>query len=595
MATLLSFFSEEQLAQVDQALAAAGGAEDLRQLKCDLEELVSLTEGSLLSLKKSLLLKSLEDVENVMTASSTSPAEPAGDEYKAFQAKIQDQKETDSTERATACVPSSGVNSTLTYLASKSSDNSFHQSLTGNTSVLAEDDSSSEDSFDEPAGNKEGDLSKGNNLLSSVDEDLSDLVGLKCRAPHSHDWGKLDYHNALIISARKHSEQEEHILVNVMFTTPTHSSMLPCKFYLDGHCRFSSDQCRYSHGYEVRLEELREFIEADHSTLAIDMKCLAQYSDKIWYAATITDIKDDLISVHFDDYGEDLDVDIAQVVPSESPAGGEGDTEDESDQDLNQGRQTLDASDSEDGEELPVFLWRPPQSTAAFGEWEAHTRGIGSKLMARMGYVVGEGLGTRSQGKAEPVPIMLLPQGKSLDRIMELKEMAGSSDLFDAMKRLEKQKKKADKKREDDATRDKLRSSNKPPNVFDFINRRLHGKRGDLSSLGTGGEPERDSSRGHNSTSGRRHISEHELHKKSDRDINVQVLKTHEEIRHVERSLSRLREALARNENRDRGMAAQLRSRLAEQEAYLSTLQSSSSALEKHQQKRSDYKKLAIF
>lgn len=32
--------------------------------------------------------------------------------------------------------------------------------------------------------------------------------------------------------------------------------------------------------------------------------------------------------------------------------------------------------------------------------------------MARMGYVVGEGLGTRSQGKAEPVPIMLLPQGE---------------------------------------------------------------------------------------------------------------------------------------------------------------------------------------
>lgn len=43
--------------------------------------------GSLLSLKKSLLLKSLEDVENVMTASSTSPAEPAGDEYKVFQVR----------------------------------------------------------------------------------------------------------------------------------------------------------------------------------------------------------------------------------------------------------------------------------------------------------------------------------------------------------------------------------------------------------------------------------------------------------------------------------------------------------------------------
>ena len=34
--------------------------------------------------------------------------------------------------------------------------------------------------------------------------------------------------------------------------------------------------------------------------------------------------------------------------------------------------------------------------------------------MARMGYVTGQGLGKRSDGRAEPVPIQLLPQGKSL-------------------------------------------------------------------------------------------------------------------------------------------------------------------------------------
>ena len=33
--------------------------------------------------------------------------------------------------------------------------------------------------------------------------------------------------------------------------------------------------------------------------------------------------------------------------------------------------------------------------------------------MAKMGYVVGEGLGKTSQGRAEPVPIQLLPKGKS--------------------------------------------------------------------------------------------------------------------------------------------------------------------------------------
>ena len=39
-------------------------------------------------------------------------------------------------------------------------------------------------------------------------------------------------------------------------------------------------------------------------------------------------------------------------------------------------------------------------------------QGIGSKLMARMGYVMGQGLGKRSDGRAEPVPIQLLPQGE---------------------------------------------------------------------------------------------------------------------------------------------------------------------------------------
>ena len=52
------------------------------------------------------------------------------------------------------------------------------------------------------------------------------------------------------------------------------------------------------------------------STLTVGSKCLAHYTDNIWYPATVTEVTDDIISVHFDDYGEDLDVDITQVVPS---------------------------------------------------------------------------------------------------------------------------------------------------------------------------------------------------------------------------------------------------------------------------------------
>lgn len=54
------------------------------------------------------------------------------------------------------------------------------------------------------------------------------------------------------------------------------------------------------------------------------------------------------------------------------------------------------------------------QSNEPLGNWEKHTRGIGSKLMIQMGYVIGTGLGKQSNGRIEPVETQVLPAGKSL-------------------------------------------------------------------------------------------------------------------------------------------------------------------------------------
>jgi hypothetical protein len=76
-----------------------------------------------------------------------------------------------------------------------------------------------------------------------------------------------------------------------------------------------------------------------------------------------------------------------------------------------------------------IFIFVSGGPSGPLGDWEQFTRGMGSKLMASMGYVMGAGLGKRSEGRIEPVPAMLYPPGRSLDWCMNLREKAGEKDF----------------------------------------------------------------------------------------------------------------------------------------------------------------------
>lgn len=137
------------------------------------------------------------------------------------------------------------------------------------------------------------------------------------------------------------------------------------------------------------------------------------------------------------------------------------------------------------------------QSNEPLGNWEKYTRGIGSKLMIQMGYVIGTGLGKQSNGRIEPIETQILPAGKSLglfkffflivhtintinllhfsDHCMKLREFAGNDkDLFSAERKIRKQQQKLEQQRERQYQKE---SQKKDSNVFNFINKTLGDKR----------------------------------------------------------------------------------------------------------------------
>lgn len=52
--------------------------------------------------------------------------------------------------------------------------------------------------------------------------------------------------------------------MRVLFTQPLYSAMKPCSFFLEANCKFSEQECKFSHGHVVPLSRLRPFQEPDY-------------------------------------------------------------------------------------------------------------------------------------------------------------------------------------------------------------------------------------------------------------------------------------------------------------------------------------------
>ncbi|XP_018429187.1 PREDICTED: zinc finger CCCH-type with G patch domain-containing protein [Nanorana parkeri] len=496
-----------QLEQVRQTLNAdvdPSQKADLLQLQEDLQQLIELTESSLLSVQKSNLLSSLDG------PSSSSQQE---DEYESFRRAI--------GELSNGCEATGTVDS-------KSS-----------SSV----DSSEEEVVEEY-------------------EEENETSGMKVRAPYYSTWGTLEYHNAMIVGSEQMEDGSPG--VRVLYLYPTHKAMKPCPYFLDGKCLFN-ESCRFSHGQVVQVSELRVFEEPDLVSLGLDKACLARHSDGMWYPGRIIDIDNSFYTVKFDSLLlKEAVLEADAIIPP-----------------LRESEDSLSDEDSEDGAEDSGFaqvlldseVGTTGPCSSEFAGWEAHTRGIGSKLMARMGYELGKGLGRNLEGRIEPVLAVVLPKGKSLDQCLEMKQRKPKGGGVQPKTR----KKRAPK------LAAAGHGKNPRRNVFDFLNDKLEGKSDKVQPTDTRTNLERKGKEVYNAS------------QSSKRALNIEVAKTTERVLQKQREIGQITEALARNVGRDSVISVQLEKRLSDARSQLVVLQKEERSLQREQKKADTHKKMTEF
>ena len=409
----------------------------------------------------------------------------------------------------------------------------------------------------------------------SVTEELQQLDGMRVSTGEG---------NAVVVGVEGGGTGSyEDIVVVLAYSHPTREQLVPCKFYLAGRCT-KAGGCRWSHGERARLGELAAWREGDPAQLREGGAVLARATggSGVWRRATITEIVDQEYLVKFDSGAGDPE---AKTVDDIFPLTAESDN---SDSELDQEEEKVE----EEGQEsfAPVEMsW----SSAKFGEWEQHTRGLGSRLMAGMGWVTGQGLGSRGQGRTDPVTARLYPSGKSLDWCMERREKLGEAGL-DVEKVARREAREAEKRSRQRAQAEQRRD-NSAKSLFDFINVKL-GVGGSSSGRAEGKSTCSSSSSSKSKSSEQpSQQKKAELKERTDGELQLQQFQLGEKLARLEKEVEKYSASHARLQTRDPTTAASVKLKLEAKQAELFRLQARVKRCKQEQGNRKSKSKLSIF
>ena len=393
-------------------------------------------------------------------------------------------------------------------------------------------------------------------------EDLtSKLEGQKVRAPVRDRGDCSELGNAVILGLEAGQEDRDHdeVRVRLVFSHPTSERLVACKYYLDGRCSRPAEDCRWSHGEVRRLGDLASYQEPDWSLLVRGCRVLARNEKGVWTRGQVTEVTEIMgeaeYLVTWDTGGGEPSVKtVEEIWPLET----QGDTEEE---------------DQEPGGDPGLESFVPTEignSGVKFGDWESHTRGLGSRLLLKMGWVVGNGLGQRGEGRVEPVTARLYPQGKGLDWCMDMREKYGDSLGQDVEKIMKKEAKEAAKRSKQRAEAESKRD-NSAKSLFDFINVNL--STGQASSSGIIKKPEKDKCKTL-------------IKDESDEKIKLRKFKMSEQAGRLEKEISKLQESYSRHKGKDTTLASSISSNIQHKTAELNRINAAAKNLSKEEGSR---------
>lgn len=169
--------------------------------------------------------------------------------------------------------------------------------------------------------------------------------------------------------------------LKVLFLNPIVDKQKPCEQYLNAKCS-DDDECEFSHGQSVLLSQLQPYQDPNYSLLKKRTHVLIRTESSLWKPGTLLEVSQSLrnCQVKLNNSGKVFECPFVDILP---PIETGSDCSDLS-----------DLSSNEDYNEGDLYTVRNVFSLENnFGEWEKHTTGFGSKMLSKLGYVSGEGLG----------------------------------------------------------------------------------------------------------------------------------------------------------------------------------------------------------